>query len=269
VTVRLFLDETFATSTYTHPVTAGALTPPDGLEVVLVPRLGPEAVGAQDAALIASPAVLSLQDTHAIAPEIAVVAQDVGAVAMRVPVRPDEIEATPVRLLDTGLLAEWLARALLHTFYGIEATSWVRDGNDPAAAQAEVVIVEGAEALREPEGGFSEDLVRAWYILHNQFVVSHLLLLPSDATPDEAGQVIAFLAAARESGLASRREWRTALAERERIVSAQAGAFWSAQELTLAADDRDSLLLLLNEGRRGTSASAPANVTFREGAAAT
>jgi hypothetical protein len=267
--VRLLIDETFATSTYSHPITTGDLAPPDGLEVVLVPRLGPESVGAQDAALIASPGVLFLQDSHAIAPEIAVVAQDTGAVAMRVPVRPDEVEATPVRLLDTGLLAEWLARALLHRFYGIEATAWVRDGNDPAVAQAEVVIVEGAEALREPEGGLSEDLVRAWYILHNQFVVSHLLLLPRDAAPEDAEQVIAFLAAARDAGLVSRREWRPALAEREGIVSARAGAFWTAQELTLADDDRGSLLMLLNEGRQGTSASPPANVAFREGAAAT
>lgn len=267
--MRLLIDETFATSTYTHPITSGDITPPEGLEVTLVPRLGPESVGAQDAALLASPGVLYLQDSHVIVPGIAVVAQDTGAAAMRVPVRPDEIEATPVRLLDTGLLAEWLARALLRGYYGIEATAWLRESNDPAVAQAEVVIVEGAEALREPEGGLSEDLVRAWYILHNQFVVSHLLLLPRDAAQTDADQVIAFLAAARDSGLASRREWRPALAEREGILSARAGAFWSAQELALDADDRASLLLLLNEGRRGTSAPPPANVAFREGAAAT
>lgn len=267
--MRLFIDETFATATYTHPITTGGITAPEGLEVMLVPRLGPDAVGAQDAALIASPAVLYLQDTHAIAPEIAVIAQDTGAAAMRVPVRPDEIEATPVRLLDTSLLAEWLARALLRRFYGIEVTAWISDGNDPAVAQAEVAIVEGAEALREPEGGLSEDLVRAWYILHNQFVVSHLLLLPRDLSPADAEQVIAFLATAREAGLASRREWRPALAESEGIVSARAGAFWTAQGLALGDDDRESLLTLLNDGRRGTSVPGPANVTFREGAVAT
>lgn len=267
--MRLLIDETFATSTYTHPITSGSIAPPDGLEVTLVPHLSPEAVGPTDAALIASPALLYLQDSHVIAPEIAVVAQDTGAAAMRAPVRPDEIEATPVRLLDTGLLAEWLARALLRGFYGIEATAWVRDDNDPAAARAEAVIVDGAEALREPEGGLSEDLVRAWYILHNQFVVSHLLLLPRDVSPEDAASVTAFLAAARDSGLASRREWRPALAEREGIVSARAGAFWTAQELTIDDDDRVSLLTLLNEGRRGTSAPPPANVAFREGAAAT
>ncbi len=267
--MRLLIDETFATSTYTHPIIAGDLTPPDGLEVTLAPHLASEMVGAQDAALIASPAVLALQASHAIAPEIAVIAQDTGAVAMRAPVRPDEIAATPARLLDTGLLAEWLARALLRGFYGIEATGWVRDDNDPDVARAEVVIVEGAEALREPEGGLSEDLVRAWYILHNQFVVSHLLLLPRDISQDDAEQVITFLAAAREAALASRREWRPAQADREGIVSARAGAFWSAQGLALAEDDRDSLLLLLNEGRRGTSAPPVTDVTFREGAAAT
>jgi hypothetical protein len=267
--VRLLIDETFATSTYTHPITARPLTPPEGLEVALVSRLGPDSVGEQDAALIASPAVLYLQNSHDVAPEIAVIAQDTGAAAMRVPVRPDEIESTAVRLMDTSLLAEWLARALLRNYYGIEATAWIRDDNDPAVAQAEVVIVEGAEALREPEGGFSEDLIRAWYILHNQFVVSHVLLLPRDISPADAEQMIAFLAAAREAGLANRREWRPALAEREGIVSARAGAFWSAQELELVEDDRAALLTLLNEGRHGTSAPSPASVRFREGTAAT
>ena len=267
--MRLLIDDTFATSTYTHPITAGSIASPEGLEVALAPHLKPEAVGPADAALIASPALLYLQESHVIVPEIAVVAQDTGAAAMRVPVRPDEIEATPIRLLDTGLLAEWLARALLRGYYGIEATAWVRDGNDPAAARAEAVIVDGAESLREPEGGLSEDLVRAWYILHNQFVVSHLLLLPRVVSPEDAASVTAFLAAARESGLASRREWRPALAEREGIVSARAGAFWTAQELAVDDDDRISLRTLLSEGRRGTSAPPPANVAFREGAAAT
>lgn len=267
--MRLLIDETFATTTYTHPIMSGNLTPPSSLEVTLVPRLEPAAVGAGDAALIASPGVLFLQETHVVAPEIAVIAQDTGAVAMRVPVRPDEIEATPVRLLDTGLLAEWLARALLRGFYGIEATAWVRNDNDPAIARAEVVIVEGAEALREPDGGFNEDLVRAWYILHNQFVVSHLLLLPRDASPEDTERVIALLTAARDAGIASRRAWRPALTEREGITSARAGAFWSAQHLALAEDDRDSLLTLLHEGRHGTSAPPPTNVAFREGAVAT
>ncbi|MFT4039548.1 MAG: hypothetical protein QM692_15275, partial [Thermomicrobiales bacterium] len=211
--MRLLIDDVFATSTYTAALAAGALAPPAGLEVVRTPRLLAADTGPQDAALIAAPGVLYLQQTHAIAPQIAVVAQDTGAAAMRVPARPDEIEATPVRLLETGLTAEWLARALLRPFYGIEVTKWIAADNDPDVTRAEVVIVEGAEALREPEGGFSEDLVRAWYILHNQFVVSHVLLLPREIAPEDAALVLGFLAAAREAGLAARREWRPALAE--------------------------------------------------------
>lgn len=267
--MRLLIDDVFATSTYTTPLAAGAVTPPAGLEVVRTPRLPAADVGPQDAALIAAPGVLFHQSTHAIAPQIAVVAQDTGAAAMRVPARPDEIEATPVRLLETGLLAEWLARALLRPYYGIEVTRWITADNDPDVARAEVVIVEGSEALREPEGGFSEDLVRAWYILHNQFVVSHVLLLPRETAPDDAALVLNFLAAARDAGLATRREWRPALAEREGIESARAGAFWAAQGLELTPDDRDSLLMLLRDGSRGTTAPPPASVTFGEGTAAT
>ena len=86
--MRLLIDDTFATSTLTHPIAAGDITLPAGLDVSLVPRLPPEMVGAQDAALIASPAVLYLQDTHLIAPELAVVAQDTGS-AIRGAVRAD------------------------------------------------------------------------------------------------------------------------------------------------------------------------------------
>ena len=117
------------------------------------------------------------------AADVAVIADGNGAIAMRTPVRPDEVEATPVRLLDTSGIAELLARATLRPFYGIEPTGWVRDGDSPEAARAEVVIVEGAEALREPEAGFSEDLSRAWFILTAQPVVSHVLLVPRALPP--------------------------------------------------------------------------------------
>ena len=127
---------------------------------------------------------------------------------MRTPVRPDEVESTPVRLLDTSGIAELLARATLRPFYGIEPTAWVRASDSPEAARAEVVIVEGAEALREPEAGFSEDLSRAWFILTAQPAVSHLLLVPSALRPADLTSVLTFLAAAKTAGLARRREWR-------------------------------------------------------------
>ena len=88
-----------------------------------------------------------------------------------------------------------MARATLKPFYGIEVTGWVRDAEAPEAARAEAVIVEGTEALREPEAGFSEDLCRAWFILSGQPLVSHVLLAPRDLSPSALRQLIDFLTA--------------------------------------------------------------------------
>ncbi len=266
--MRLLIDNTFATSTYTVPIVSGLVKPPGDLAVELMPRLAASDVGAQDAALIPASEILELQASHTILPAFAVVANGVGAVAMRTPVRPDEIESTPVRLLDASGGAELLARATLHPFYGIGTAGWFHDGDAPEAARAEVVIVEGAEALREPEGGFSEDLSRAWFILTAQPVVSHLLVLPRDISSERLQAVSAILGEARKEGLARRRDWRPALAQREGIASARSGEFWSAQRLALNEDDRHALLGLLRQGGRGTSSSSIRNVTFAEGVAA-
>src|SRR5215213_675882 len=185
--VRLLIDDTFATSTYTVPITAGWISPPEGITIDIANQLAADAATEESVILAPASDILRLQQTHQVAGDVAVLADGNGAIAMRTPVRPDEVEATPVRLLDTSGIAELLARATLRPFYGIEPTTWVREGDSPEAARAEVVIVEGAEALREPEAGFSEDLSRAWFILTAQPAVSHLLLVPG-ALPPEIGR---------------------------------------------------------------------------------
>jgi hypothetical protein len=266
--VRLLIDDAFATSTYTAPIVAGWVTPPDGLTFELLHNLSASNFGADDAALAPSFALTELSQSHHVHPNIAVIADGVGAAAMRTPVRPDEIEATPVRLLNAGE-AELLARATLQPFYGITPTNWIRDGDAPEAARAEVVVVAGAEALREPEGGFSEDLSRAWFILTAQPVVSHVLLLPEGLAPEQQQRVLDFLAAARGEGLARRREWRAALADREEVSRDRAGAFWAAQRLELQEADRQALRALLRQGSAGLPQTHRTNVTFWEGDAAT
>lgn len=263
--MRLLIDDTFATGTYTVPITSGWANPPDGMTVEIVTRLTAANVGAEDAALVPSGEIPALQQTHLVVPSVAVVAAGTGAIAMRTPDRPDEIEATPVRLLDASGTAELLARATLKPFYGIEPAGWVRDDEDPQAARAEVVIVDGAEALREPEGGFSEDLCRAWFILTAQPVVTHVLVAPLDMDDARLGAIIAFLDEVRSVGTARRREWRAAFAERQDVTSARAGAFWSAQRLALEDEDRQALLALLRKGSSGTSAPPRNNVQFYDG----
>ena len=260
--MRLLIDDTFATAVYTLAIVNEWVAPPDGLTVELRDRLRAEPAVEECAILAPASEVLSLQQTHDIVGEVAVIADGNGVIAMRTPVRPDEVEATPVRLLHTSGLAELLARATLRPFYGIEPTSWVREDDAPEAAHAEVVIVEGAEALREPEGGFSEDLSRAWFILTAQPVVSHVLLMPRARPPADSTNVLSLLDAARTEGLVRRREWRPELADREGVGRERASAFWTAQRLRLEPADRQALLDLLRKGSRGTSYPPPDNVVF-------
>jgi hypothetical protein len=264
--MRLLIDETFATATYTAPITSGWVSPPDGITVEIANRLTTDS--ALDELIILTPAseILHRQQTHDVVADIAVIADGNGAIAMRTPVRPDEVEATPVRLLDTSGVAELLARATLRPFYGIEPTGWTRDSDSPEVARAEAVIVEGAEALREPEAGFSEDLSRAWFILTAQPVVSHVLLVPRTLPPNLLQETLTFLDAARTEGLARRPEWRPQLADREGVGRDRASAFWAAQRLKLELADRRALLDLLGKGSPGTSNTVPENVTFIDGA---
>ncbi len=261
---RLLVDDTFATAALTTPITAGWVDARANLEVRLEPGLTATGVGADDLALIASAEVLRLQGSHEVVSDVAVVADAVGAVAMRTPVRPDEVESTPVRLVDAGATAELLARATLAPFYGIEATRWLL-GDELAAAEAEVVIVEGAEALREQEAGFSEDLVRAWYILTEQSFVSHVLIAPRTTPAEELQRYEDFLEAVRATGLERRREWRAPLADREGVGRDRAYTYWAAQRLTLKEGDRRALLDLLGRGGRGSPYPAPTHIQFRDG----
>jgi hypothetical protein len=262
VPVRLLIDDSFATATFTVPLAAGWITSPEGTEVEVVPRLDATAISEHEAALAPSSEILHLWESHVVLPDAAVVAEAAGAIAMRTPVRPDEIEATPVRLLATSGTAEILARATVKPYYGIESTGWIRDEGTPDDASAQVVIVEGAEALREPEAGFSEDLVRAWFILAAKPVATHLLLAPRTLPEEGVRQLAAFLATLRDAGLQRRGEWIPALADRERVSRDRASAFWAAQRFALTATDQEALRELWRGGSRSTSGSQPASVQF-------
>jgi len=266
--MRLLIDDTFATKTYTTPITSGWVPAEHEIDTSLVERLTADKINSGDAALIPSSELGTLHATHDVIPDVAVIADAVGTIAMRTPARPDEIEATPVRLLDAGGTAELLARATLQPFYGITPTAWIREDKAPEAARAEVVIVAGAEALREPEAGFSEDLARAWFILTAQPIIGHVFIVPRDTRVEDARDIVRFLEAARATGIERRRDWRPQLVDREGVGRDRASAFWAAQRLTLEAEDRRALLDLLARGSRGTSGFSPSNIRFVEGTGA-
>lgn len=247
-TMRVLLDDAIVTSQLVVPLREGWVALPGGFEA----REGLTAadVGPDDVALIPSGEATGLAGTHRLAPDVAVIYGNAGAIAMRTPVRPDEIEETPVRLYHASRTAELLIRALLRPFFGITASAFV---TDEGAAGAQVIIIEGAEALNAPEAGFQEDLTRAWFILTGLSLVSHVLVAPLGGAPHEVDPIIDGLRAAVATGVERRKDVRSAVAEavevdRERLVEVTNGLRF---ELDVA--DVESLQQLIARGSWGTA----------------
>jgi predicted solute-binding protein len=217
-------------------------------------------LSSDEVALIPAAEAAWLQESHQVVPEVAVVGPGVGAIAMRVPVRPDEIEGTPIRLYDASGTAEILARATLQPFYGIVPTGWTYDDS----AEARVAIVEGADALREPEAGLAEDLTRAWFILTGQPVVSHLFVAPKSYERETLAPALAAMEVLRAAAHERRRDLRRHLADQEGIDRDRLAALFAAQRLALEADDRRALLMLLQHGNRGSNYPYVWNLTYFE-----
>lgn len=260
--MRLILHDTLVTAPVVFPLSAGWVTP--GVDVAVEARseVRGETLGAEEIALLPAAEVAAAQGTHRVVPDVAVVAEASGAVAMRTPVRPDDVERGPVRLWGTSGAGELLARATLRPFYGIEPTAWVRDDADEAAARAQAVIVEGAEALRPPETGFAEDLCRAWFILTGTPAVSHVLLAPNGADRAALRPALATLDALRSAGHERRRELRRAVAETHALDLDRLVPMLSALRLALDEGDRRALLALLQRGLRGSSYPPLGDVRF-------
>ncbi|HEU0116542.1 MAG TPA: MqnA/MqnD/SBP family protein [Thermomicrobiales bacterium] len=249
--MRLLIDDALVTAPFVAPLAAGWVTPAADLFVEARPRLRAADVAPDDVALLPLAEVARLPE-RAIVPDFAVVADTIGAVQARTPVRPDEIERTPARLLDVSGSGELLARATLTPFYGIEIVGWPRD-DEPGAAEAQVTVVEGIEALRPVEGGYAEDLCRAWFILVGLPFVSHVLVAPAGATRETLQPALATLVALQAAGEERRREWRAALAEREDVPRDRLIALFQALRRSLGPDEQKGINALFSRGLRGSS----------------
>lgn len=243
---RLLIDDTMATATYALPLREGWRI----VEVEAEARAGLVAADLteDDAALVPAGELLTLHDTHRVIPEHAVVCGRMGSIVMRVPVRPDEIEQTRVVLYEASSTAELLARATLQSFYGIVPSGWTTEP-DP---EAQAVVVEGIRVLEEPEAGFVEDLCRAWLILTDAPVVTHVLVVPLDWDEERVAPVVAALNTLKESGHHRRRDVRKVLAAGEDIDRDELAELLNGQRYALEASDRRALLMLLQLGARGS-----------------
>ncbi len=223
-------------------------------------RLTAADVGVSDFALLPAPEIALLTETHQVDPIFGVVTAESGAIAMRTPLRPDEIEEASILLYEANGTAELLARATIWPYYGIRASAWTTEADGSSA----ITIVAGIEALETPEAGFSEDLVRAWYILTEQSVVTHLLAIPTDASDEAVEAVRGRLTSAAAAGYAARREVRRALqaessVENERLVDFLAGLRYELDE-----DDRAAAYSLIARGSGGTRYPLIRAIPWRE-----
>lgn len=246
--MRLVLDDAIVTSQVVVPLREGWASLPGGY--VVRPNLTASDLAPDDIALLPAGEATDLAGTHRLVPDVAVVYGNAGVIAMRAPVRPDGIDETPIRLYHTSRTAELLIRALLRPFFGITACGFVSDEGE---SDAQIVVIEGAEALNPPEAGFQEDLARAWFILTGLPLVSHVLVAPLAIGAGDVDPIIDGLRTAVAAGAERRREVRVTIAaqaevDRDRLVEVTNGL-----RFQLEAADVQSLRQLVARGSWGTA----------------
>ncbi len=223
------------------------------VEVDIRDGLKQEDIGPGDVALVPGPVAAGLGTTHFIDPSIAVVVEKVSPIVMRTPVRPDGVEETPILMLDTGITAEVLLRALLRPYFGITASTFVTGADDPAAADAQVVVVDGLLGLMPPEGGFEEDLAKAWFVLTGASVVHAVTVVGVEAEARGAGAELDLLRTAAAIGRERRRDVRGMIVGEEEIDRDKLVAITNGMRFEITPDDRQSLRNLLARGTWGTT----------------
>lgn len=246
--MRLLLDESLATWPITETVRAELVA----LELPVEIRAGLKSadVGPEDAALISSGEYGRLMQTHQLLPNLAVIFDKEGPVMMRTPVRPDGIERTPIRLIDAGSSAELLARATMNSFFGIMPEGFLHDD----APDSQAVVVEGVMAMTPPETGFNEDLTRAWFILTAEAYVSHIVVIPADASETDRAALVAASERLAAGTVEHRRAVRTRMVEATGLDRERLTALFQATRWSLGDTDRRALLLLLQLGNKSREA---------------
>ncbi len=252
--MTLYIDHNLLTGSISIPLKEGWLEAV--IPVEIVPNLTADRVGRGDVALISLAEAASLVDTHFIDPSLAIVSgadpeAAISPIVMRTPVRPDGVEESPIRMIDTTPNAELLIRALLRGFFGIMADGFVYDANDEKAASAQVVVIDGPRGLTQPELGYQEDLVRAWYVLTGSPMVYAVTVVGVEA--DGGRQEIELLRAALANGIERRRDVRRILAtEDESVDRSRLATITNSLRYTLDDAAIQSAGYLLARGTWGT-----------------
>ena len=249
-TLTLLIDDNLTTALIAVPLANGWVE----TDVTVDVRAGLAAsdVTMEDVALISVAEATLLADSHVIISEVAVVLDGIGPIAMRTPVRPDGVEDTVVRLLDAGPTAELLIRALLRPYFGITASTFALTDDDPAAARAEVIVLDNGAGLSQPEAGYQEDLAKDWFVLTGQALVSHVVVIGLQALARGPDAEIATLLQAVAVGQERRKDVRGMVAERWEVTDRDLLAeITNRERFSLTQADRNSLATLVARGSWG------------------
>lgn len=249
--MTLYLDDTLVTALLTVPLKEGWVE--SSAPFVLRENLSAADITSEDVALISVAEATLLAESHVLLAGVAVVLDGIGPMAMRTPVRPDGVETTVVRFLDVTPTAEVLIRALLRPYFGISAASFAYSDDDAGAHAAEVVVLDGAAGLLQPEAGHQSDLVRDWFVYTGQALVSHVVVVGLHAVVRGFDGELAALQAAVASGQERKRDVRGAMAARWEIEDREVLAeMTNRQRFALTQPDRNSLANLISRGTWGS-----------------
>lgn len=255
-TGTIVLENRIETAMFAYPFTAGWI---DATNVQLIERVTPEHVSGSTLALLDSVVALTMLGSHVIVRDIAVVVSRASFLTLSTHARPDEIERVNVSVAGVSPTGRAIATAVLEPFYGIAIADW---SEAPATVGPEqAVIEEGPAALvpAEDEEQYQEDLGRAWFLMTDKPLPTHLCLVPRSLLardPAAASAAVARLMQARAAGEARGRELRRDLSnahnlDRETLVETLA-----EQTYTLTDDALDGLAELSRRAGLGVTKNA-------------
>ncbi len=256
--IRLILDDGLDTTMLVEPFRLGWVE--NESEVQLSHRLRAEEVGSEDIALVPAPEFSLLVDTHVVCPDIAVINSAFAAVSMRSLDRPDSFEEAVVSFNGTTATGELLARALIWPYFGIRVSRWI-DGPD---ATAQITVVEGPEAIVDPEEGYAEDLGRAWFVMTGMHVVSHVVVVPRGCSAETLQVAIEPLRASQRVAHERRRELRLILDEKLGVPRDRFVSYFAQQQYQMGEPDRAAFAALMVKGAGGSRYLAISRIAYTD-----
>jgi predicted solute-binding protein len=259
VAVRILVEERLETAMFAYPYRAGWVEGAAADGVTLASPVSADVARSADLALIDAVTGLGLLDTHVIVRDIAITWRTASMLTLTTHTRPDEVEAVTASVAGVSLTGRAVAVAVVTQFYGITVRDWTTEAH-PVGPE-HVTITEGPAALvaEENEDFYQEDLGRAWYLLADKPLVTHVCVAPRQllvSRPADLAAAVARLQAARETGLARARELRRDLSKAHGIDRETLTETLADQTHHLDDPSIDGLIELA--GRAGLSIGAAA-----------